>query len=92
MALKPPGSRSNIDLIIFGTLTLVQVTILILGHVLIGLLLLEHFANIGKSLDEITEATGLPDWCLWLTMFATIAMDGWIVYHKRLERQKALRR
>ena len=91
MALRPPGSRSNIDLLIFGALAMVQVILLIGGHVLVGYVLLENF-GIGKGMADASKLTGLPVGALWLLIAATLVMDGWIFYHKRLERKKALQR
>jgi len=92
MALRPPGSRSNIDLVIFGALAMGQVLLLILGHVLIGYLLLGHLFSLGKGMPDVVEATGLPAWSLWLLIVATVAMDGWILQLKRQARKKALQR
>jgi len=91
MALRPPGSRSNIDLVTYGALALVQVLLLISGHVLAGYIIMGHF-GIGKGMADILEFTGLPEWSIWLTITATIAMDAWIIYLKREERRKALKR
>lgn len=91
MALRPPGSRSNIDLIIYGALALIQVLLLISGHVMVGYLLMGHF-EIGKGMADILEFTGLPEWSIWLTIAATMAMDIWIIHLKRQERKKALKR
>jgi len=91
MALRPPGSRSNIDLVIYGALALVQILILISGHVLVGYLLMGHF-EIGNGMEDILEFTGLPEWSIWLTIAVTMAMDAWVMYLKREERKKALKR
>ncbi len=91
MGLRPPGSRSNIELLTYGSAMLLQLGLFIGGHAIIAYLLL-HQLGIGQGMLAVTEATGLPEFAVWLLMLATLAMDGWIYHHKRLERKKALER
>ncbi len=91
MALRPPGSSSNVDFLIYGSIMVLQLIVFIGGHAVIGYLLLGQF-GIGKGMPAVVEFTGLPGFALWLLMLATIAMDIWVVYHKRLERKKNLER
>lgn len=85
---RPPGTRSNIDLIVYATLTLLQITILIAGH---ALLLWLIFGS-GSGLEVPARTTGLPSWLLWLSIPVAIAMDAWIYISWRRERKKALKR
>lgn len=91
MALRPPGSRSNVDLLVFGAFAMVQVLLLIFGHVLVGYVLLGNF-GIGKGMADVVEATDLPAGALWLLIAATLIMDAWILYHRRQERKKIMER
>jgi len=91
MALRPPGSRSNLELLIYGSLMLLQLAVFIGGHAIIGYLLLHNF-DIGKGMPAVVKFTGLPAGLIWVFILLTIAMDLWVYYHHWVERKKALAR
>ncbi len=91
MGLRAPGSSSNAEFLIYGSMMVLQLVIFIGGHAIIGYLLLHQF-GVGQGMPAVVEFTGLPGFAIWLLMLVTIAMDIWVVYHKRLERKKNLRR
>jgi len=91
MALRPPGSSSKVELLIYGSLLALQLSVFIGGHAIIAYLLLHKF-DIGEGMPRVMEFTGLPAGLIWLLILGTIAMDAWVVYHHRLERKKIMRR
>ncbi len=91
MALKPPGSRSNLQLLLTLVWTGAMLTILIGGHVVIGYLLLSAMTD-GGGMKAVQALTQLPAWTIWLWMVAAVALDGWIVWHARKQRRKDLER
>jgi len=91
MALRPPGSSSNVEFLAYGSLMVLQLAVFIGGHAIIGYLLLHKF-GIGKGMPAVTEFTGLSTGLIWFFILLTIAMDAWVIYHNRMERKKALER
>ncbi len=68
-----------------------MIAVLVAGHLVMAFLL---YAKVTEStgMEEIANFTGLPIWSLWLAMTGALALDGWIIYHQRLDRKKALKR
>jgi hypothetical protein len=91
MALKPPGSRSNLQLLVTLAWTAAMLVGLIGGHVIIGWLILSPLIG-GSGMKGVLGLTHLPAWGVWLWMLAALALDAWIVWHIRQERKEALRR
>jgi len=91
MALRPPGSRSNLDFLLYSALILLQLAVMIGGNLLLGYVALSWF-GIGEGLAGAAAFTGLPEGALVAACLAALALDGWVVWHKRQERKKALQR
>lgn len=91
MTLKRPGSQSNILFAIGMFWAAVMIAVLVAGHLVLGFLIYLSVTG-GKGIVEIAQFTTLPDWALWLSIVAALALDGWIVYHHYKERREALRR
>lgn len=91
MALKPPGTRSNLQLVVTLAWTGVMLVGLIGGHVIIGWLILSAVFG-GSGMKGVLALTHLPAWGVWLWILAAIALDGWIAWHIRQDRKKALER
>jgi hypothetical protein len=91
MAIKQPGTTSHIALLITLSWSLVMVLILIGGHLVLAFLAYSKITG-GKGIEEVAAFTSLPTWTLWLSIVAALALDGWILYHQRKDRQKALKR
>jgi len=91
MALKPPGSRSNIQLLITGFWASAMLLILLGGHIIAGYLILASFLD-GDGMKNVTKFTGLHDWMIWVWILAGIGLDGWIFHNIRKDRKKALER
>jgi len=91
MALKPPGSRSNVQLLITGFWASAMLLVLLGGHIIAGYLILASF-QAGEGMKTVTEFTGLNEWMIWIWMLAGVGVDGWIVYNIREDRRKALER
>jgi hypothetical protein len=91
MAIKQPGTTSSTALLITLSWSLVMMVILIGGHLMAAFQAYSYFTG-GKGIEEVAEFTELPTWALWLSIVAALAMDGWILYHQRKDRQKALKR
>ena len=91
MAIKQPGTTSSTALLITLSWSLVMVVILIGGHLVLAFLAYSKFTG-GKGIEEVAEFTSLPIWALWLSVIAALALDGWILYHQRKDRLKALKR
>jgi len=91
MAIKQPGTTSNIQLLITLFWSLVMVVTLIGGHLVMAFLIYSKFTG-GKGIEEVAEFTSLPTWALWLSIVAALALDGWILYHQRKDRLKAFKR
>jgi len=64
MALKPPGSRSNLELIVYGALVLGQVALMVGGNLLLAWVVLGMF-GMGGGLADAAEFTGLGRGWLW---------------------------
>ncbi len=91
MAIKRPGTTSNITFFITTFWALVMITTLVAGHLVLGFLIYSNITD-GGGMKAISEFVSLPTWLLWLSIVAALALDGWILYHKRQERLKALKR
>ncbi len=78
MALKPPGSRSNLELIVYLALVTAQVAIMIGGNLLLAWIVLSWF-GLGDGLDAAAAFTGLPRPALILAALAAVALDGWVL-------------
>jgi len=91
MALKRPGSTSNITFLVTAFWALAMIATLVAGHLVLGFLL---YANITGSggMKEISDFTSQPIWALWLSIVAALALDGWILYNQRQDRLKAFKR
>jgi len=92
MALKPPGTRSNLELLISSVFVLAQLALLIGGHLVWLYVLLNWLVGYGDGMAGIVAETGLPEGAVVALMAATLALDAWIVYHHQKQRKKALRR
>ncbi|MDT8377037.1 MAG: hypothetical protein RQ867_09940 [Mariprofundaceae bacterium] len=91
MAIKQPGTASQVTFLITAFWALVMVAVLVSGHLVLAFLAYSKFTG-GKGIEEVAAFTSLPAWALWLSIVAALALDGWILYHQRKERQKALKR
>lgn len=91
MAIKQPGTTSHISLLITLSWSLVMVVTLIGGHLVLAFLAYSKVTG-GKGIEEVAAFTSLPTWALWISMVAALALDGWILYHQRKDRKKALER
>lgn len=91
MALKQPGSRSNIQLLITAFWAGAMLLILLGGHIIAGYLILASFFD-GEGMKQVIEFTGLQEWLIWIWMLAGIGLDGWIFHNIRKDRKKALKR
>ena len=91
MALKQPGSRSNIQLLITGFWAGGMLLILLGGHIIAAYLILASFFD-WEGMKKVTEFTGLHGWLIWIWILAGIGLDGWIIYNIREDRRKALER
>jgi len=91
MALKQPGTRSNATFLVSGTWALSMIVILVAGHLVLGFLVYAKFTGEG-GMEEIASFTSIPEWALWLSIIAALAMDGWIIYSQQQERLKANKR
>ena len=91
MAIKQPGTTSHIALLITLSWSLVMILTLIGGHLVMAFLAYSKFTG-GKGMEEVATFTSLPNWVLWLAIVAALALDGWILYHQRKDRLKALKR
>ncbi|MDQ7012166.1 MAG: hypothetical protein Q9M29_10115 [Mariprofundaceae bacterium] len=87
MALRKPGSPSRIDLLTTGVWTVLMITVLIAGHVVLAYLIIGD-----GGMKKVVDFTGLPAWLLWLTIAGAIGLDGWVIYATRKERRKNLER
>ncbi|RME84059.1 MAG: hypothetical protein D6771_04990 [Zetaproteobacteria bacterium] len=87
MALKPPGTRSNLALLASAAWLFMQLVVLIGGHVVIGYWLLGLFGYVG-TLAELAADYGAPVWALYLLAAGAIALDGWIGYHRYQDIQR----
>ncbi len=85
------GKRSNVQLLTSGIWTLIQLTILIGGHVLIASHVWMRFQGV-DAMERISELTGLPGWAQVAGILATIGLDIWIANHSRKSRNKARKR
>jgi len=91
MALKTPGSRSNIQLLVTGFWAGAMLLILLGGHIIAGYLILASLLD-WNGMKNVTEFTGLHEWLIWVWILAAVGVDGWIFYNIREDRRKALER
>lgn len=91
MTLKRPGSQSNILFAIGMFWAGLMIAVLVAGHLVLGFLIYSSVTG-GKGMAEIAKFTTMPNWALWLSIVAALALDGWIAYHHFKERREALRR
>lgn len=91
MPLRPPGRRSDLQLLIYGSITLVELLIFIAGNTLLAWLLLGRLGITGGMQDAI-DHTGLPAWSLWLFLLLTVLFDCWIAFYRWMERRRSLKR
>jgi len=82
------GKQSSIELLTSGLWVLLQIAVLIGGHVLIASHIWLHYQ--GKdAMQAITKATGLSGWFQLLVMLAAIVLDFWTAYHTRKQRSSS---
>lgn len=91
MAIKTPGSRSNISLLSSGAWSILLLVILIGGHLVLGYLVLSSMLGDG-GLKTISTDTDIPTWVLVLMVAGAILMDIWIFQSVRKARQRRLER
>ncbi|MDX8403038.1 MAG: hypothetical protein R8K54_01345 [Mariprofundaceae bacterium] len=91
MALRRPGSTSNITFYITAFWALVMIAVLIGGHLTLGFLIYSKVTD-GGGMEAVAKLADLPTWLLWLSIVAALVLDGWILYHQRQDRLKALKR
>jgi len=91
MALKRPGTASNLTFFITSFWALVMIVILVAGHLTLAFLAYAKFTG-SSGMPDIAKFTGMPPWLLWLAVVGGLALDIWIIYHQRLDRKKALKR
>jgi hypothetical protein len=92
MALRPPGSRSNITLLISSLWTIVSLLLLIGGHLVLALLLYVKFIQQSGGMEHIAKFTGLEPVYLWASIGIALALDVWIAVSSKREREKKIRR
>ena len=91
MALKRPGTASNLTFLITSFWALVMIVVLVAGHLTMAFLAYAKFTG-SAGMPDIAKFTGMPSWLLWLAVVGGLALDAWIIYHQRLERKKVMRR
>jgi len=91
MALKRPGTTSNATFLVTAFWALAMIVVLVAGHLFLAFLLYANFTG-SEGMAEIAKFTGLPTWSLWLSIVAAIALDGWILFHDRKTKKKAMKR
>ncbi len=91
MALKRPGTTSNVSFLTTAFWALAMIVVLVAGHLVLAFLLYATITNNGGMAD-IAKFTGMPTWALWLSIVAAIALDGWILFHDRKAKKKAMQR
>ena len=91
MALKRPGTSSNITFFITSFWALVMIAVLVAGHLVLAFLLYAKVTG-SSGMPDIAKFTGMPSWALWLAVVGALALDAWIFYHHRKDRKEALRR
>lgn len=91
MALKRPGSQSNLLFAIGMFWAGVMIAVLVAGHLVLAFLIYSSMTG-GKGMEEVAKFTSLPTWSLWASIFAALALDAWIAYNHYKERREILRR
>jgi divalent metal cation (Fe/Co/Zn/Cd) transporter len=87
MAIKQPGTQSNVSLLSSGVLAIILLIILIGGHVILGYLVLSSIFGDG-GLKSIATDTAIPTWGLVLMVVGAVIMDAWIFYSMRQARKR----
>jgi len=87
MALKSPGTRSNLQLLITTSWAAAMLLILLGGHIIAGYLALASFQD-EDGMKKIIESTGLYEWVIQAWILAAIGLDAWIFHHIRKDRKK----
>ncbi len=91
MAIRRPGSRSNMSLLSSGALSVFLLIILIGGHIVIAALVLSSIFGDG-GLKAMSIDTDIPAWALVLIVAGAVIMDIWIVTSMRRARKRRLER
>jgi hypothetical protein len=91
MAIRRPGTSSNVSLLSSGAWSILLLIILIGGHVVLGWLVLSAIFGNG-GLKTIATHTDIPDWVLVLLVLGAITMDAWIFHSVRQARKRRLQR
>ena len=91
MALRPPGSRSTAELLLSSAWTVV-ILLLFLGGNGALLAIAAGWFGLGGGLSMLAARTGWPAWAFVVLAVLGLAVDAWIVRHRRLERKRALER
>ncbi len=91
MALKPPGSRSNLALLVSALWTSVMLVLVVGGNGVLVVIVLGWF-GIGGGLEMLAEQTMWPHWTLVALAVLGVIVDGWIFWHHRMQRKRALER
>jgi len=91
MALKRPGTASRFTFLTTSFWALVMIAVLVAGHLVMAFLLYAKVTG-NTGMEEIAKFTDIPIWSLWLAVVGALALDGWIIYHQRLDRKKTMKR
>ncbi|MFQ5356000.1 MAG: hypothetical protein ACE5DY_05865 [Mariprofundaceae bacterium] len=89
--MRQPGTSSTWGLLISSLQVGAGLVILIGGHLIMACQLW-FWGDEKSGLSIVAEATGLPDWILWLVTLAALAMDVWIAMSARRQKKKTRRR
>ena len=88
MALYQPGRRSNLTFLISSLFTIILLTAIITGHLVIGFAIWFYFAE-DTGMKAISGFTGLSETLLWISIITAVIMDVWVVINMRKGHQKA---
>lgn len=89
--MRKPGTRSNASLLTTAAWTLISLTVLIGGHVLLLLLLWDSFET-HSGIMGLADYTGLHKGIIWLWIIAALGMDIWVSVNARKQSKKAMQR
>lgn len=89
--MRKPGTRSNASLLTTAAWTLMALTVLIGGHVLLLILLWDSLKT-HSGMAGLASYTGLHQGAIWLWIAAALGMDIWVAINARRQRKKALKR
>jgi len=92
MGLRPPGTRSNVTLLITGFWTVLSLMVLIGGHLALALLVYLKFFQEGSGMEHLAKFTGLDPLIIWGSIAAALALDVWIAISTKRDREKKIRR